>query len=250
VDEDIEIVTEHLFSGPVGDGQRLTLDEDDRLAGERLEASDLDLDFGEMDFGSMPVRGRADLPGFDSDLDRQTGDQGLELTLSDLVQATPGDLAALGVRSTSTGAPPSPGTQPTLETASGLGEYSLDALDSRLRTASAGPSRESESELDWVAPTPPHAAPPAPGHGAEPESGRFELGAIALDGDSSELLSSHWPMDGGMWDEIGTKLDLGRAYVEMNDLDAAQAILNEVIEEGNADQQQEARGLLSQLKGH
>jgi pilus assembly protein FimV len=250
VDEDIEIVTEHLFSGPVGDGQRLTLDEDDRLAGERLEASDLDLDFGEMDFGSMPVRGRADLPGFDSDLDRQTGDQGLELTLSDLVQATPGDLAALGVRSTSTGAPPSPGTQPTLETASGLGEYSLDALDSRLRTASAGPSRESESELDWVAPTPPHAAPPAPGHGAEPESGHFELGAIALDGDSSELLSSHWPMDGGMWDEIGTKLDLGRAYVEMNDLDAAQAILNEVIEEGNADQQQEARGLLAQLKGH
>ena len=105
-------------------------------------------------------------------------------------------------------------------------------------------------ELDWGAPAPPHAAPPTPGFGTEPETGHFELGAIAPDAGSSDLLSSHWQMDGGMWDEIGTKLDLGRAYVEMNDLDAAQAILSEVIEEGNADQQKEARGLLAQLKGH
>jgi pilus assembly protein FimV len=250
VDEDIEIVTEHLFSGLVGGGQGLTLDESDRFEGERLEAPDLDLDFGELDFGNMPVGGSAALPGFDSDLDRQTGHQDLELTMADLVQATPGDLAALGVRSTSTGAPPSPGSQPTPEPGSGFGEDSVEAMDTQASTASVGHFPESELELDWGAPVPPHAAPPTPGFGIEPETGHFEIGAIAPDAGSSDLLSSHWQMDGGMWDEIGTKLDLGRAYVEMNDLDAAQAILSEVIEEGNADQQKEARGLLAQLKGH
>ncbi len=32
---------------------------------------------------------------------------------------------------------------------------------------------------------------------------------------SSDLLSSQWQMDSGLWDETATKLDLARAYVEM-----------------------------------
>ncbi len=48
-------------------------------------------------------------------------------------------------------------------------------------------------------------------------------------------------------DETATKLDLARAYVEMGDQEGARDILNEVVDEGNEQQQQEARGLLEQL---
>jgi len=48
-------------------------------------------------------------------------------------------------------------------------------------------------------------------------------------------------------DEIGTKLDLARAYMDMGDPDGARGILEEVIEEGNNDQKTEAESLISQL---
>ena len=44
--------------------------------------------------------------------------------------------------------------------------------------------------------------------------------------------------------EVGTKLDLARAYVDMGDPDGARSILNEVLEEGDPAQRQEARQLL------
>ncbi|MCP4929456.1 MAG: hypothetical protein GY918_10430 [Gammaproteobacteria bacterium] len=47
--------------------------------------------------------------------------------------------------------------------------------------------------------------------------------------------------------EVGTKLDLARAYIDMGDPDGARSILNEVIEEGGESQQQEARQLLEEL---
>jgi pilus assembly protein FimV len=48
-------------------------------------------------------------------------------------------------------------------------------------------------------------------------------------------------------DEIGTKLDLARAYMDMGDPDGARDILEEVLEEGNDDQKVEAETLISQL---
>lgn len=48
-------------------------------------------------------------------------------------------------------------------------------------------------------------------------------------------------------DEVGTKLDLARAYIDMGDPDGARSILGEVIEEGNNNQKQEANELLSNL---
>ncbi len=47
--------------------------------------------------------------------------------------------------------------------------------------------------------------------------------------------------------EVGTKLDLARAYVDMGDPDGARSILNEVLEEGDPSQRQEARQLLDSL---
>lgn len=48
-------------------------------------------------------------------------------------------------------------------------------------------------------------------------------------------------------DEVGTKLDLAKAYIDMGDSDGAKASLEEVIQEGNAQQKKEAEELLGQI---
>lgn len=48
-------------------------------------------------------------------------------------------------------------------------------------------------------------------------------------------------------DESATKLDLARAYIDMGDQEGARDILSEVIEEGNEQQQQEAREMMGQI---
>ncbi|MAE21302.1 MAG: hypothetical protein CMK92_02625 [Pseudomonas sp.] len=48
-------------------------------------------------------------------------------------------------------------------------------------------------------------------------------------------------------DECATKLDLARAYVDMEDMDGARELLQEVVQEGNDAQKQEAKDLLDTL---
>ena len=47
--------------------------------------------------------------------------------------------------------------------------------------------------------------------------------------------------------EVGTKLDLARAYVDMGDPEGARSILEEVLQEGSTDQKQEAERLIASL---
>jgi pilus assembly protein FimV len=75
---------------------------------------------------------------------------------------------------------------------------------------------------------------------AGPEAGRGDVG-------SSDLLTSQWQMDSGLWDETATKLDLARAYIEMGDQDSARGILEEVVAEGSDSQRGEATELLRGL---
>ncbi|OYV77058.1 MAG: hypothetical protein B7Z74_00150 [Deltaproteobacteria bacterium 21-66-5] len=49
--------------------------------------------------------------------------------------------------------------------------------------------------------------------------------------------------------EVGTKLDLARAYMDMGDPEGARSILDEVVQEGSASQKQEAERLLQSLPG-
>ncbi|WP_405242595.1 FimV/HubP family polar landmark protein [Lentisalinibacter salinarum] len=95
-------------------------------------------------------------------------------------------------------------------------------------------------------------------------SGRFssdvfdddELDSI-LDLDVGEDLSDEddAPTETGMQEagegrtqtEVGTKLDLARAYVDMGDPEGARSILQEVLEEGDEGQRQEANRLLDAL---
>lgn len=60
----------------------------------------------------------------------------------------------------------------------------------------------------------------------------------------------HKIMDGGLYaegDEVGTKLDLARAYLDMGDQEGARELLTEVLEEGSDGQREEAEGLMQQL---
>jgi pilus assembly protein FimV len=49
--------------------------------------------------------------------------------------------------------------------------------------------------------------------------------------------------------EVGTKLDLARAYMDMGDPEGARSILDEVLAEGSASQKTEARRLVDSLPG-
>jgi pilus assembly protein FimV len=49
--------------------------------------------------------------------------------------------------------------------------------------------------------------------------------------------------------EVGTKLDLARAYMDMGDPDGAKNILEEVLHEGSMTQKQEAQRLMESLPG-
>ena len=69
-----------------------------------------------------------------------------------------------------------------------------------------------------------------------------------LDIESGEDDSGELPAGANeTWDEAGTKLDLARAYIEMDDKESAQSILEEVVKEGTDDQKSEARDLINQI---
>ncbi|MES9844456.1 MAG: FimV/HubP family polar landmark protein, partial [Candidatus Sedimenticola sp. 6PFRAG5] len=65
-----------------------------------------------------------------------------------------------------------------------------------------------------------------------------------LDVDQGEVPATE---DAGDTDEVSTKLDLARAYIDMGDSEGAQGILEEVVSEGSDEQKQEAQQLLDQL---
>ncbi len=79
-----------------------------------------------------------------------------------------------------------------------------------------------------------------------------EIDASGLDfdlpGDSDLSLDAEEELElsSGM-DEVGTKLDLAKAYIDMGDSNGARSILDEVIDEGNDSQKQEAQELIHQI---
>ncbi|MHB8915413.1 MAG: FimV/HubP family polar landmark protein [Thiobacillus sp.] len=71
------------------------------------------------------------------------------------------------------------------------------------------------------------------------DDNKFDFSGLDLDlGDGSNDVEL---------DDVGTKLDLARAYVEMGDKEGAREILNEVIAEGNDKQKTDAKGILVTL---
>jgi len=75
----------------------------------------------------------------------------------------------------------------------------------------------------------------------------FDLDGFELD--SAAETEAELEGDGELadLDEVSTKLDLARAYIDMGDPDGAKNILDEVMDEGNDDQKDEARDIMTQM---
>ena len=69
----------------------------------------------------------------------------------------------------------------------------------------------------------------------------FDLDETSSDDAADDSLGLSLSAEG---DEVATKLDLARAYIDMGDSDGAKGILDEVIAEGNDAQKAEAEELL------
>lgn len=88
----------------------------------------------------------------------------------------------------------------------------------------------------------------------ETDSGLPESIEFNLD-DSADMLAAGSDLDEedtsegllSTMEEVTTKLDLARAYLDMGDPDGARSILGEVMEEGNDEQKNEAEALISKL---
>jgi pilus assembly protein FimV len=108
----------------------------------------------------------------------------------------------------------------------------------------SGPAEEEGAELDMDLSGLEQAGPQSEPAGADKQESNtieFTLDTAASDEeDVGEGLLENV-------DEMTTKLDLARAYIDMDDSDSARSILGEVIEEGNAEQKEEAENIISRL---
>jgi pilus assembly protein FimV len=101
-----------------------------------------------------------------------------------------------------------------------------------------------------VASTP---TPIAPKLAAAPSStpAPLDLSSLSLDLGTSApgTLAEAVPEQEGesAWHSVATKLDLARAYLEIGDKEGAREILQEVMNEGDADQRREAQTLSAAL---
>jgi pilus assembly protein FimV len=172
---------------------------------------DLDIELAGQDDAAAEVQ------GIDFESETVAADGGAETTAVDDTD----DGLAFDMPETDSGnaaapdsAEPPVATDTEAEAATDEDAFDLDSLD----VASAGSiDDELTDDIDWLT-------------GVADE---------AADDDSDTFFSSE--------DEVATKLDLIRAYIDMGDNESARNILTEVVEEGNDNQKQEAEELLRQM---
>ena len=86
----------------------------------------------------------------------------------------------------------------------------------------------------------------------QPMAARFggldlDVGADVPADDEPTGTEEFSPLDPQTMTEVGTKLDLARAYIDMGDPEGAKSILEEVLSEGDAGQRSEAQALIAAL---
>lgn len=110
----------------------------------------------------------------------------------------------------------------------------LSSIDLDLSDEAAAPAEDSRVQVD---------EPALEGADAFelPETGD-QVGALSVEPDAG----SGAPAE-DLLQEVDTKLDLARAYEEMGDKEGARELVEEVLREGNAEQQAAARSLLERL---
>lgn len=121
------------------------------------------------------------------------------------------------------------------------------SIDFELPSSPAEPASETTPEpadvpaIDAGAPTLDFDLGSSADAPAAAESPALDLSSITLDLGTTE---SAPPVQDAHWQEVATKLDLAKAYQEMGDKDGAKELLGEVLKEGDAAQQAQARSML------
>lgn len=204
-----------------------------------LDLTGLDVAAGDMGTGLHPAVEEDQFAGSSDDgeiFDIGDADADVDEDLSDLLQSLEGD-ATSEMRAVS------------------LDEGTLDlpAIGTAMEKSTA--SRTAGSSLPGIDDTAEQPRGGFAGSALGEESGElsqvdFDIGADDVEDSEPTSVVTPSPRrrpEGPTMTEVGTKLDLARAYVDMGDPDGARSILNEVLEEGDPAQQQEARKLLDEL---
>ena len=241
------------FSGPDEGGTGVDLD-----FGSGLEEEGLDLDFNVADRQSAATE---QLPALDEDLDETriqrapSADVTAELPLSDL-GIDPAELDALNAMGTQelpmldeqaslqTGLPD---FDSTMEIPSSKADWETSLGDEPAEIDLSGEEGTEAIEMDFGLLD--DSLAQVAGETAEED---VEMDLVGEGGDEEAPLTfDDLPKPEGLepltLSEVGTKLDLARAYVDMGDPDGARSILAEVLKEGSASQREEAERLLRSL---
>ena len=230
-----------LFSG-AGDSELpdLAASQDPGVSLSDSQVMDIGLDTGVFDSADIGAPAAQEAAGgMDFNLDIGGGGDTLTPSAAEAKAEETGGLdfnLDMGTESTEAAAPE---PEPELAQDSGSLDFDLD-LGSVSEPESAPATSEMEFSLD-----------------AEDDTSSFDLGGsfdsgteavtepTADDMAMGGLGSDDFDIGGG--DEVGTKLDLAKAYIDMGDPDGAKSILDEVMAEGNDTQKSEAQTLLDQI---
>jgi pilus assembly protein FimV len=239
-----------LFGGVSVDTLKEKLGGEVSAAEEDLLDFDFDLDSSEL-AGGTETEAVEELD-FESELESamaSEADQGLDF---DMDFESPGKPAA-----TKTEAKPSAGR------AENALDFDVSSLDFNLdQVEQEAKSTEKHGAIDFDMGSLETAAEPA----AEETAPEIDLGDLTFD-EGEAAVSEESTVGAGLEeaslgetlgedlgadifgevDEVGTKLDLAKAYVDMGDSEGARSILGEVLEEGNDSQKQQARELMAQI---
>jgi len=203
---------------------------------------DFDLDLGG---GPAPAGARPDVP-LDATVTAVAPDTlDFDLGFGGDKAAEPARAAAGGapVRAASKPATAAPAEDTGISIDFDLGPTAADAAPAPAAASAAAPAAEPGLALDFDLGTPSEAG------AAEEKAPELDLSAISFDLGTTPAAAP----DAGAtapnahWQEVATKLDLAKAYEEMGDKDGARELLNEVMNEGDAAQQQKAKTLLGAL---
>jgi len=220
--------------------------EDFGFTAEKENTAELALDDLGLDVGAMetPPAGGSHRPDEDILLEGHTG------VLPDLESGPEGNWLLQGTEDSSEHmalpefpVQPEPSTQPSEPhedhaATGGLLATEIDAALSGLPIAESGSAPAdlaSSSAITAVMPVPDLQGP------STMATGRFPAPSVTP--------AALPEMDMPTMSEVGTKLDLARAYMDMGDPEGARSILDEVLAEGSVSQKQEARRLIESLPG-
>ena len=101
-----------------------------------------------------------------------------------------------------------------------------------------------DTSMDFPDVSEPEEATPAP---VLPEADLADINLNIDDSVPAEPVDTQSVVKSAQWHEIATKIDLARAYQEMGDNDGAKEILQEVLKDGDTEQQERAKAILESL---